>query len=228
MSLFALGDLHLSLCGDKPMDIFDGWDGYVNKLRENWQKIVKREDTVVLAGDLSWAGDLDGFLCDARFIDALPGRKLVIKGNHDYWWTTMKKMNAFIERNGLTSLRIVHNCAVEVGDVCVCGTRGWFFDESAGADKKILLREAGRLEASLAAGAKTGKEPVVFLHFPPIYGSFECTELLGLLKKYGVRRCYYGHLHGKAAGRAVVGEYGGIFYRLVSCDAVGFTPVLVD
>ncbi|MDR3643984.1 MAG: serine/threonine protein phosphatase, partial [Clostridia bacterium] len=125
------------------------------------------------------------------------------------------------------TLKIIHNGTQEVGGVCVCGTRGWFFDQNEGGDRKILLREAGRLEASLAAAEKTGLEPVAFLHFPPVYGGYECDELISLLQKYDVRRCYYGHLHGKAAAKAMQGEYRGILFRLVSCDAVGFSPVIV-
>ncbi len=227
MALYALGDLHLSLSGDKPMDIFRGWDNYVEKIEKNWRHLVTDADTVVLPGDLSWAMKLEDTTADFSFIHGLPGKKLLLKGNHDLWWCTMRKMESFFVQQGFSTLRLVHNNAVPVGDVCVCGTRGWFFDDLS-SDKKVILREAGRLETSIVAAEQTGLEPVVFLHYPPVYGDQVCDEILSVLKRHAIKRVYYGHIHGAAVYRAVNGIYDGIRFRLVSCDCVGFTPVLVE
>ena len=227
MSLFAISDPHLSLGSDKPMDIFRGWDKYVERLEDNWRRLVSDEDTVVIAGDISWAMSLEAAKADFSFLHSLPGRKLLFKGNHDYWWTTRRKMDAYFDECGFHSLTIVHNSAVAVDDFAVCGTRGWFFDAEQDADKKILLREVGRLNASIDAAVATGKEPVVFLHYPPVFGDSECPELLSVLTERHIRRCYFGHIHGQAARRATVQTVGELTLQLISCDAVGFTPILV-
>lgn len=226
MALFAIADPHLSLGGAKPMDIFRGWSDYVRRLENGWRAVVSDGDTVVVAGDISWAMKLEETKRDFAFLNALPGRKLLMKGNHDYWWTTRRRMDAFLEENGFSTLSILHNCAYTVGGVAVCGTRGWFYDAEEDADQKVLNREVGRLEASIA-DAEPGKEPVVFLHYPPVYGDDRCEEILSALARHNVKRCYYGHLHGASIRRAVCGSYDGIAMRLISCDAVGFTPVPV-
>ena len=225
--LYTIADLNLSLGTDKPMDVFSGWRDYVERLEKNWRAIVNEEDTVVLAGDLSWAMKLEDTAADFAFLNALPGQKLLLKGNHDYWWTTAKKMTDFFTQSGFSTLRIVHNNAYPVGNVCVCGTRGWSYDCEKEEDLKILNRECGRLRASLDCARKTDLEPVVFLHYPPVYGDYVCAEILDVLKERGVRRCYYGHIHGAAAKRAVQGAFDGISFRMVSCDTTGFMPVLV-
>lgn len=227
MSLFAIADLHLSLGSAKPMDIFSGWDNYVPRLEENWRKVVTEQDTVVVAGDISWAMSLSEAKTDFTFLNSLPGTKLLLKGNHDYWWSTRRKMDAFLAENGFSTLKIVHNCAYTVGNIAVCGTRGWFYDAEEDADKKVLNREVGRLKMSLDDAAE-GTEPVVFLHYPPVYGGDRCEEFLSVLREYGIRRCYYGHLHGPSIRRAVNGEYDGTQLRLISGDALGFLPVLVE
>lgn len=226
MSLFAIADTHLSLGGNKAMDIFPGWDGYVQRLEAQWRALIAPEDTVVIAGDVSWGMSLEQALPDFAFLHALPGRKLLIKGNHDYWWTTRRKMDAFFVEHGLASLQILHNdaCAVD-GRFAVCGTRGWFTD--AEPDEKVLLREAGRLRASIAAAKATGLEPVAFLHYPPVFGGVRCEEILSVLREEGIARCYYGHVHASGIRQAYGGVTDGITLRLVSCDAVRFTPVLV-
>jgi predicted phosphohydrolase len=228
MALFAIADLHLSLGSEKPMDIFRGWEDYQQRLEKNWRSAVSSGDTVVLPGDLSWGMSLEESLADFAFIESLPGKKIILKGNHDYWWSTRRKMEDFFTLHGFTTLTVLHNSCVPVGGVCVCGSRGWFFDETEGSDKKVLLREAGRLDTSLRLGAQTGLETVAFLHYPPVYGSFECPEIMDVLIKYGVKRCYYGHLHGRAARTAFEGESGGVSFRLVSADRLGFAPLLVD
>ncbi len=227
MSLFAIADLHLSLGTDKSMDVFPGWDDYVFRLQKNWNALVKNEDIVVVCGDISWAMSLQGAKEDFEFINDLPGRKLLIKGNHDYFWNTKRKMEQFFDENGFSSFEIVHNNAVVVGDIAVCGTRGWFFDDGEDSDKKVLLREVGRLRTSIEAGINTGKEPIVFLHYPPIQADGRCNEIMDVLLEYGIKECYFGHIHGKGAQKAVQGEYEGIIFRLVSSDFLNFTPFLV-
>ena len=228
MALFAIADLHLSLGSDKPMDVFEGWKNYTEKLEHNWRSIVGEEDTVVIAGDVSWAMKLEEAQKDFAYIHALPGKKLIIKGNHDYWWSTRKKIESFLTANGFHSIQIVHNNAVSVGNVAVCGSRGWLYNGETEEDKKIVNREVGRLNASIDEAVRLGKEPIVFLHYPPVYDVFQCDEILQVLKQRGIQKCYFGHIHGsQAAKRAVVGEYEGIKMHLISCDHVGFTPVLV-
>lgn len=228
MALFAIADLHLSFGTDKPMDVFSGWHDYVSRIEANWKNIVRESDTVVIPGDVSWAMNFSELYPDFAFLHALPGRKILLKGNHDYWWTTLAKMNRFIGESGFDTIRILHNSAVEAEGICVCGTRGWLYDSEPDDDRKILLREAGRLRLSLEAAAKTGLEPVVFLHYPPVYGDFVCGEILQVLQEYGVRRCCYGHLHGRAALRAVEGVSQGILFRLVSCDHLKFLPMRIE
>ena len=228
MSLFALGDLHLSLGEDKPMDVFAGWNDYVQRLEENWKRLVTDEDTVVLAGDISWGMKLEETLTDFRFIDSLPGKKLLLKGNHDYWWSTKRKMDAYLQENGLASMQILFNNAYRVGEYAVCGTRGWFLENDTPEDVKVLNREVGRLKLSLEEALKLQGEPVVFLHYPPYYRGVECPEIMDVLLEYGIKKCYYGHIHGKKNFRlAFEGVYKGVDFRLISCDKVGFMPVLV-
>lgn len=227
MSVFAIGDLHLSFSSDKPMDIFRGWDGYVSKLEKNWKSIINDDDIVVLCGDISWAMRLEDTYKDFAFINTLPGKKLIIKGNHDYWWTTMRKMEQYLEKCGFNSIGFIHNSAYDAKKVSICGTRGWSYD--AGEDEaKFLNREAARLGASIEQALKNGNEPVVFLHYPPVYGDYVCEEIIGVLKKYGIKRCFYGHLHGQTHGRAFEGERDGVIYRLISGDYINFCPALVE
>ncbi len=222
MSLFTISDLHLSLNSDKPMDVFYGWNNYVERLEANWKRVVTEADTVVIPGDISWALKLEDTLADLKFIDALPGKKIFIKGNHDLWWSTMTKINAFFEENNIKTIRCVFNSCIEVEGVGICGSRGWFFDKSE-AEKKVILREAGRLEASIAAAENVGLKPLVFLHYPPVYEDSHCEEILEVLKKHNVKMVYHGHIHGSGLHRAVP-EFDGITFKLVSCDCIEFTP----
>lgn len=228
MSLFAIADTHLSLGTDKPMDIFKGWSGYVDKLRENWESTVTDSDTVVIAGDISWGMSLEGALNDFRFIDSLPGQKIILKGNHDYWWTTMRKMETFLNQNEMNTIRFLHNSTITVGDFAVCGSRGWFFDAEESADNKVLLREAGRLRTSINLAKETGLEPVVFLHYPPITQNMVCEEIYNVLLETGIKRCYYGHLHGPSMTRSINSVRDGIEFALISCDFLAFAPKLVE
>lgn len=228
MSLFAIADLHLSLGCDKPMDVFEGWRDYTARLEKNWRAVVGEDDTVVIAGDISWAMKLEETEKDFQFIHSLPGQKLILKGNHDYWWTTKKKIDDFLRLHGFDTIRIIHNNAVAVGDIAVCGTRGWLYNSETAEDIKIVNREVGRLNVSIDEAEKTGVRPVVFLHYPPVYDGAECKEILSVLKSRGITECYFGHIHGsQASRRAVTGSYDGIKMVLISCDYLNFMPILV-
>ena len=225
--LYAIGDLHLSFEADKPMDVFGRlWTGYVDKLRAGLS-VVGPEDTTVLLGDLSWSMDLDRAREDFAFINAIPGRKIILKGNHDYWWTTASKFYKFCEAQGFSDLWVLNNNCYEYGELAICGTRGWFFEEEKGGahDEKILNRELMRLEASLKAAGE--REKLVFLHYPPVYKGYRCQPILDLLRQYGVKRCFYGHLHSESHRLAITGPFEGVDFRLVSADYVGFRPVPV-
>lgn len=229
MALFAIADLHLSLGTNKPMDVFPGWEGYVAKLEKNWRALVTPEDTVVIAGDISWAMRLEETKKDFTFLQSLPGKKLLLKGNHDYWWSTQKKMEDYLAASGFDTLQIVHNRAVMVGDIAVCGTRGWLYNAETPEDMKIVNREVGRLSASIDDGIRQGGRPIAFLHYPPVYDGAQCDELLNTLLERGIKTCYFGHIHGyQAAKRAMTGEYKGIKMILISCDYLKFVPVLVE
>lgn len=223
MAIYTIGDLHLSLGCEKPMDIFPGWQGYMEKLERHWNTLVRPEDTVVLAGDTSWAMKLEDTVADFSFLQRLPGQKLLLKGNHDYWWTTVKKMERFLQENGFDSLHILHNNSILAEGLAVCGTRSWMFDVGGAHDEKVMNRELGRLRASLDA-AQEGAERVAFLHYPPVYPNANAQQVIGLLKEYNVKRCFYGHLHGNAIRFAVQGMVDGIEYRLISADALAFCP----
>lgn len=229
MALYAIADLHLSLGSNKPMDDFPGWHRYVERLSAQWMETVTDMDTVVIAGDISWGMSLKEAIADFRFLQELPGRKLLLKGNHDYWWETRRKMDNFFEENGLSTLTVVHNDCVDLGDGrAVCGTRGWFYDAEADADKKILMREIGRLEMSVLAARERELEPIVFLHYPPYYAGTVCTEMMEALKKLGVTRCYYGHIHGRTAIlKAFNGTYQGVRMQLISGDCLQFAPLFI-
>ncbi len=221
MSLFAIADLHLSLGVNKPMDVFPGWENYVERLTENWKNLVKPEDTVVIAGDISWGLIMEESRKDFEYLDSLPGTKIILKGNHDYWFSTKTKVEKELEAWGIKTIKILFNNAFEYGDFAICGTRGWMNDQT---DKKVLLRECGRLRLSLEAAKKTGKEPVVFLHYPPVYGGSECYEILEVLTEYNIKNVFYGHIHGYSLGHAINGERNGIDFRLISCDFLQFSP----
>lgn len=228
MALYAIGDLHLCLGAPKPMDIFGGaWVGYMDKLREGLS-IIKPEDTTVLLGDLSWALDLQSAGPDFSWINEIPGRKIILKGNHDYWWSTAAKFYKFCQENGFSDQWILNNNHYEYDGYAICGTRGWFYEEdrSGQHDEKVFKRELMRLEASLKSAGDLHK--IVFLHYPPKYKGYECQEILELLKRYEVRRCYYGHLHGASHGLAMEGQWDGIEFHLVSADKLGFRPFLVN
>ena len=227
MALYAIGDLHLCLGAPKPMDIFGGaWVGYMDKLKAG-MSVIQPEDTVVLLGDLSWSLDLPGAKADFAWINEIPGKKIILKGNHDYWWSTAAKFYKFCGENGFSDMEILNNNCFTYDDWAICGTRGWFFEEerSGQHDEKVFRRELMRLEASLKAAGE--KPKIVFLHYPPRYKGYECGEILELLKKYEVRRCFYGHLHGGSHKLAMEGTWDGVEFRLVAADYIGFKPYRV-
>ena len=223
MALYAIGDLHLSLNSNKSMEVFGGgWENYTQRLRESLSQLHD-DDTLILAGDTSWGMSLPESAADFHFIDDLPGRKLILKGNHDYWWNTVSKMNAFFRQEGIHTIDFLHNNCHFYGDYALCGTRGWFYEEAQKAqDAKVLNRELMRLETSLRAAGE--REKLVFLHYPPIYQGYRCPEILALLQKYGVKRCWYGHLHGPSHRLASLGSWEEIEFSLIASDYLGFIP----
>lgn len=227
MALYAIGDLHLSLGAPKPMDIFGGvWEGYMDKLKEGLS-VIRPEDTTVLLGDLSWALSLEEAKADFSWINQIPGRKIILKGNHDYWWSTASKFYNFCNLHGFTDQWILNNNHYVYDGYAICGTRGWFFEEekSKEHDEKVFKRELLRLEASLKSAGDLPK--LVFLHYPPRYKGYTCEPILELLKQYNVRTCYYGHLHSASHGLAIEGLWDGVEYRLVSADKLNFQPKAV-
>lgn len=223
MALFAISDLHLSFSAEKPMDIFKGWNDYVNRIETNWKSMITEEDTVVLPGDFSWALKLQDTLADFKFLEALPGKKLLLKGNHDLWWCTVSKMRNFLAENNINSVDFVHNNAFAVGEFAVCGSRGWI-DDGEQLSAKLLAREAGRLATSIDAARATGLTPVVFLHYPPVYAGKICNEIFNVLLEKQIDTVYHGHIHGSSL---LSWEHKGIKCNLISCDCINFTPILI-
>ena len=223
MALYVMGDTHLSLGSSKPMDVFGGaWEGYMEKLTQGLS-VLTPDDTLVIAGDVSWGMSLEESEQDFAWLHALPGEKILLKGNHDYWWNTAAKMNRFFQEKGFGSLHILHNNCYYYGDVALCGTRGWFYEEDKeGQSAKVFNRELQRLETSLKAAG--GAEKLCFLHYPPFYTGYRCEPILELLENYQVKACYYGHLHGGSHRLAIQGISGTVDYRLISADFLKFRP----
>lgn len=229
MSIFVIADLHLSFSNDKPMDIFGkNWENHANKIKENWINKVKEEDYVILPGDFSWAMYLEETRLDFGYLNSLPGRKILLKGNHDYWWSTVTKIDNFLKDNNIDNINILYNNSYLIEDKIIVGTRGWnILDREE--DSKMIKRECGRLELSINDGIKkygNNKEIIAFLHYPPLTKEYkyhpEKSEFVQIFNKYGIKRCYYGHLHGKAHNDAVEGEVNGITYKLISADYLNF------
>ena len=236
MALFTIADLHLSVTTDHPMDVFGSrWQGYTEKICKNWRAIVRDEDTVVLPGDISWAMHLSEAKADFALLDSLPGKKLIGKGNHDFWWDTAAKLRRFFAENHFETLDLLYNNAYVAEEFILCGTRGWFLEEERQQTvgevdfTKIRNREAQRLKISLDAakalqkGEHADKEILVFLHFPPVWNGEACEELLSLLLAYGVRRCYYGHIHGTYHAPRTQ-SYENLTLSLISSDFLDFVP----
>ena len=228
MAVYIIGDLHLSQTVDKSMEIFGGWENYVERTIIHWNDIVSPSDTVILAGDTSWGMTLESALEDFKLIDKLNGTKYLIKGNHDYWWNTRAKTEKFWRENGLTTLNLLYNSAIKCGELVICGSRGWLFEKGEPHDKKIVLREALRLEQSIKEGMKYEGEKVAVLHYPPIFGNDVTPEIIDVLKKYEIKRCYYGHIHGIGHRYAVEGSIDGIYYKMISADYLRFRPYPIN
>lgn len=239
MSLFVISDLHLDvLTNEKSMEIFgDKWKDYTQKIYKNWTRIITDDDVVVIPGDISWALNLENSVYDLKWIDALPGKKIIMKGNHDFWWSTLTKMKRFFEENNISTIDILHNNAIETENYILAGSRGWFVDKSVQPAKsltadyeKILNREKIHLRMSLEEAKKmqssSGKEILVFFHFPPIWNGFECIEIIDILKEYQIERVFFGHIHGSYNVSSSF-EYDGIKFKMVSADFVDFIPQIV-
>ena len=225
MSIFVIADLHLSFKNPKPMDIFgDNWTKHEEKIKKDWNEKVKEEDLVVLPGDFSWATYIEDTIPDFEYLNSLPGKKIMLKGNHDYWWTTVTSMRKFLKENNFQNIDFLYNNSFEYENKILCGTRGWsLVDEEI--DEKLINRELGRLELSLQDGAKkTGenKEIIVFMHYPPITINNANSEFVKTMKQYEIKRCYYAHLHGNSHKDAIEGIKNGIYFKLISADYLKF------
>ena len=230
MALYTISDLHLPIGINKPMDIFGGrWTNYVERLKTNWNNIITPEDTVVIGGDFSWATYLEESKPDFDFLEKLPGKKIILKGNHDYWWETMSKLNKFIKENGYNSVSFLQNNSFMYKDIAICGTRGWSYigaGDASDEDKKIYERELGRLKLSIEhAKQKNPKEIIAFFHYPPIGLDFAQNGFTQIMKSNNVKLCCYGHIHNARYKNVVENEHDGIKYMLVSCDYREFLPV---
>ncbi|MCL1835054.1 MAG: metallophosphoesterase [Oscillospiraceae bacterium] len=228
MALYAIGDLHLSLSSGKPMDVFGGgWEDYVEKIKVGFSEL-QNDDVCVLCGDLSWGMSFGESLEDIKFISALPGRKIILKGNHDYWWDTATKMRSYFSDNAIENIEILHNNCYFYKNTAICGTRGWQFDsaEEPEHNAKITAREAARLRASLEAAGEA-QEKLCFLHYPPRFADSVSAAIVDVMAEYGVKRCWYGHLHGSAHHAAAQGTIDAVEYNLISADYLGFKPQLV-
>ncbi len=234
MALYTIADLHLSITVDKPMDIFGSlWNDHMNKIKKEWEAVVGPDDTVVIPGDISWGMNFAEAREDFLFLEALPGTKLLSKGNHDYWWATKTKQEAFFEENSITSIKPLYNNAYMAENYIICGSRGWYTDDhNSPKDSdydKIVNREVGRITLSIAAGdaINSDAEKLMFLHFPPVFGDYVCDEIIDCLVHHGISRCYYGHIHGKYDVPPVV-EYKGVEFYMVSADYLSFKPLLIN
>ena len=234
MSIYTIGDLHLSFHENKPMSIFgNNWEGHEEKVKKNWIENVEENDLVVLPGDFSWSTYLKDTYEDFSYLNELPGKKLLLKGNHDYWWTTLTSMRNFLNENNFKNIDFIYNNSYEFENYAITGTRGWVITEQPD-DKRLLNRELARLELSLkeANSKYEEKEIIVFMHYPPItYNNIsnnEPSDFVKLMMKYNVKKCYYGHLHSVSIKEAVEGKYFGIKFKLVSADGLDFKLLKID
>lgn len=237
MKVFAISDLHLALGIDKPMDVFgEKWKNYMDKIKTSWQQVVLSEDYVIIPGDISWATYINEAYKDFEYIENLPGKKIILKGNHDYWWTTTRKLEIYLAQNNFKTISFLHNNHYIIGEYAICGTRGWKCpgdDDFKKEDEKIYAREVQRLELSLdsyikSADYEASKEIVVALHYMPFNIKKGRSEFVELMQKYNVKLCIYGHLHGDGAKNSVNGMFEGIEYRLVAADYLNFKPVIIS
>jgi len=234
MSIYAISDLHLAFSVDKPMDVFgERWHGYMEKIRALWNQTIAGDDHVIIPGDISWATYLEQAYDDFAFIESLPGNKIISKGNHDYWWTTLNKLQKFLLDNSFSSISFMHNNSFVVENTAICGTRGWKCPGDADfstEDRKIYNRELQRLELSLKdAAKKTGDVRILAaMHYPPFNARKEPSDFVDIMKQYNVKLCIYGHLHGESFHNAVEGEISGMDFRFVSADYLNFKPLKLE
>ncbi len=229
MSIYAISDLHLSFNTNKPMDIF-GWNNYEEKISQDWRTNVKEEDLVLLTGDFSWEMKLENTYKDFQFINNLPGKKLLLKGNHDLWWTTLKRMREFLKEKEFNNIDFIYNNSYEFENYIIAGTRGWNLVSENIDDKKIKDRELLRLENSIIDGIqKYGEDKpiIVCMHYPPLLKDLKNNEFTKILEKYNVKYCLYGHLHGKSHMNVFDGIYNNVAYKMVSCDYTGFKLIKI-
>jgi predicted phosphohydrolase len=233
MAVYAISDLHLAFGINKPMDIFGGkWVDYMDKIENNWKETVSEDDYVIIPGDISWATYLKESYEDFRFIESLPGKKIISKGNHDYWWTTLAKLHKFLEENSFKTISFLHNNSFRIGKLVICGTRGWRCPGDDGfstEDQKIYDRELQRLELSLKDALLEGEETIIaVLHFPPFNTRCDPSGFVKIMEKYNVKMCIYGHLHGGNFENIVEGRVNGIFFKFVSADYLDFKPLRLE
>ncbi|MBR2499799.1 MAG: metallophosphoesterase [Clostridia bacterium] len=226
MAIFAISDLHLSFTTNKPMDVFGSrWDNYTQTLKENWNRLICDDDIVLMPGDSSWGTYLNDSLADFKFIDSLPGRKIITKGNHDYWWETVTKMNNFLSENNIKTITFLHNSFYMYGNTAICGTKGYPDNLTKADDERLYQRELSRLTLSLSEAKKQNPENIiVMLHYPPDINS----DFAKVMSEHGVSTCVYGHLHDKGFKNGIFGEHNNILYKLVSCDYLGFCPIRIS
>jgi len=238
MSIYTIADLHLSIAHpEKSMHVFgQRWDHYEEKIQRNWTALVDSSDTVIIPGDISWALTTSDALEDLLWIDALPGKKVLMKGNHDFWWSTVSKLTSFFEEHGIKSIEILNNNALVVENYIIAGSRGWFTDKSMQNTEenvdysKIINRETIRLKMSLDAAKRLNvdsvKEIIVFLHFPPVWNEFVCQPIIDLLAEYNIKRCYFGHIH-SSYSHSDSFEFNSIHFHMISADFLDFLPRIV-
>lgn len=229
MSIYVIGDLHLSFSAEKPMDIFGiNWENHAEKIKNNWINKINEEDTVILPGDFSWATYLEETYKDFEFLNSLPGKKILLKGNHDYWWTTVTRMRKFLKENGFENIDFLFNNSYLIENKIITGTRGWINSWKSEENYKILKRENDRLKLSIEDGIKkfgTEYEIICFIHYPPFYKEIDIPEEINFIKtlnKYNIKKCYYAHLHGESHKDAIEGNVNGVKYKLVSSDYLNF------
>lgn len=231
MSIFAISDLHLSFSVDKPMNIFgEKWNNYTERLYDNWQNTVKEEDVVIIPGDISWATYLDECYADFNFIEKLNGKKIILKGNHDYWWSTISKMNEYLKENNFSSISFMQNNSFSYNGCTVCGTRGWTIKTPGCTElnEKIFEREKRRLILSLENAKQKGDEEIIVaMHYPPVESGNENKDFIDIMKQYGVKLCIYGHLHAQSHLRAITGDFDSVELKLVAGDYINFMPQLI-
>lgn len=237
MSIYIIGDLHLSFKEPKPMSIFGAnWERHAKKIEKDWSERVKPKDTVIIAGDFSWATYLEETYLDFSYLNKLPGNKILLKGNHDYWWTTLTSMKNYLKDNNIANIDFLYNNSFEIENRIIVGTRGWALLDLENS-KKMIKRESLRLELSIKNAIEQygeNKEIICIMHYPPISNScmkneytYE-SEFLNIMKKYNIKKCYYGHLHGSSHKDAIEGKVKGINFELISADYLDFKLKLID